>query len=159
MVGPTIDNRIIYGFDDGELREYTLEDVKEMVDEECVAVLVGDATEGLCDGERGSAAAAGFTYVKGYPDDKAVGVLLGRVEDTLFGADVYSEHHVCLEKFAGDRTLTAHRAVVRHRRGHHNRTDWACIRSVTVIISRINTWRRGNLTKLLGYTALCTNRR
>ena len=104
MVGPTIDKRIIYGFDDGELREYTLEDVKEMVDEECVAVLVGDATDGLCDGERGSAAAAGFTYVKGYPDDKAVGVLLGRVEDTLFGADVYSEHHVCLEKFAGDRT-------------------------------------------------------
>ena len=159
MVGPTIDNRIIYGFDDGELREYTLEDVKKMVDEECVAVLVGDATEGLCDGERGSAAAAGFTYVKGYPDDKAVGVLLGRVEDLL-------RTHYLVPMFTRStmsawRNLreTAHRAVVRHWRGHHNRTDWACIRSVTVIISRINTWRRGNLTKLLGYTALCTNRR
>ena len=49
-------------------------------------------------------AAAGFSFVKGYPDDRAVGVFVGRLAIELFGADVYAEHHVCLERFNTERT-------------------------------------------------------
>ena len=53
--------------------------------------------------ERGFATATGFSFVKGYPDDRAVGVFIGKLFIEMCTADVYLEHHVCLERFATDR--------------------------------------------------------
>ena len=74
-----------------------------MLDERSLCTLDGAVDDGLIDGGRGFATAAAFTHVKGYPEDKVVGVLLGKLQYSLFGADVFAEHHVCVSKFAAER--------------------------------------------------------
>ena len=48
--------------------------------------------------------------MKGYPEDKVVGVLLGLTEWKLFGADVYSEHRINLGRLGTERASSRRRS-------------------------------------------------
>ena len=96
---------MLYGFDDGELKEYLFLELEEMLGEGSLETLEGDRSDGMVANERGFAAAAGFSFVKGYPDDRAVGVFIGKLFIEMCTADVYLEHQscICLERFATER--------------------------------------------------------
>ena len=91
------------GFDDGELKEFSWQELQEMQAESGILTLDGSRDVGLIDNCDTNRAAAGFTTVKGYPQDKVVGVLVGRSGWTAVGADVYAAHYICLDKFPDER--------------------------------------------------------
>ena len=100
LVGPRCGGKnVAYGFDDGELRDFTEAEIHAMVSAGTLALLNGDPREGVANDVSGCNACAGFTTIKGYPENKVVGVLLGLTGSKLFGADLYNEHHVTLERF------------------------------------------------------------
>ena len=76
VVGPTIELKVLYGFDDGELREYTINDLEEMLNENALGILDGDKKNGIVGDVSGFAAAAGFSFVKGYIQTTGLSVFL-----------------------------------------------------------------------------------
>ena len=109
-MGPIAGFKVIFGFDDGEIKEFGEPELAEMVGNETLLLLEGDPRSGLHADVRGVNAAAAFTTMKGYPEDKVVGVLLGLTEWKLFGADVYSEHRINLGRLGTERASSRRRS-------------------------------------------------